>query len=141
MNRYDLPSLVLVFTRHVLGEISSADSVVRPRERLVIERVCPTERLMADGFTNSLGEPTALFDDVRREALIRLPSELSEPEKLNIVTQLLELCIVDGELDRTESSLVVVAAGLLGLPSGVLDRHLDALPDYVGSVELDEPID
>jgi uncharacterized tellurite resistance protein B-like protein len=141
MGGYDVSSLVLVFTRHILGEISRADSVVKPHERLLIERICPTSRLVAYGFVTALGEPTEAFSAARQEALHRLPLELSDAQKLEICTQLLELCVIDGDFDRTEGSLLVLAASLLGVSSSTFHRHLDSLTDHVGSVDLDDPLE
>lgn len=136
MTAYDLDVLKLAFARHVLDQIARADATVDAGERDLIEQIAPTFGLQSAGLLDMSGRPTAAFHVARAQALERLPRELPTEGKLELVTQFLELCVVDGEIHRDEGSLLWRAADLLGLTPDEFDAHLDTLTDHVGEVEL-----
>jgi uncharacterized tellurite resistance protein B-like protein len=132
--------LKLAFLRHLLGEIARADQQVLPEEEALIDRLCPPDQLRRAGLIDALGEPTELGRAASVRALAELPTTLSEAEKLGVLGQLVELCVVDGHIDLEEGSLLVVASRLLGIPGDRFDAHLDTLTDHVGALDLDEPV-
>lgn len=138
MIAYDLDVLKLAFARHVLDQIARADEAVVAGERELIERVAPTFGLQSAGLLDMAGQPTAAFHQARAQALDRLPRELPITAKLELVTAFLELCVVDGEIHRDESSLLWLAAELLGITPSEFDAHLDSLTEHVGQVELED---
>lgn len=131
----DLDTLVLVFSRHLLDDLARADGELRDDERAMVEALAPTSRLRAAGLVDDEGRYTAAWHAARTEALERLADELPRDDKLALLTRLVELSIVDGDIDRDEGSLLVLAATLLGLPPSTLDGVLDALTEHVGDLD------
>lgn len=133
-------ALKLAFLRHLLGEVARADHEVRPEEAALIDAVCPPDDLRRAGLVDALGQPTELGKAAGTRALVELPALMTEGEKLDMLTQLIELSVVDGQIDRNEGSVLLIAAELLGLSPSALDRHLDTLTEHVGALELDTPV-
>jgi uncharacterized tellurite resistance protein B-like protein len=137
MSTYDLDVLELAFTRHVLAEIAHADDELVTAEEALMERLCPSERLVQAGLLDENGQPTHLWQTARAQALERLPLERSLDDRLALVTRFLEMAVVDGHLHRDEGSLLFRAAQLLAITPHQFDVHLDSLTEHVGAVDLD----
>jgi hypothetical protein len=105
----ELDLLKLAFKKGLLDDIARADLATTPAEQALIDRLCPPAALRAAGFVDEHGQLTAWFHTRRVEARERLPNELRTLHRLDLVTELLELCIVDGQLHRDEG--VPAAAG------------------------------
>jgi hypothetical protein len=97
----------------------------------------PVVVLMGAGLVGEDGRPTGAWADAKAEALVRLPSELTDAAKLDLLTHLFELCVADGIMERDEGSTLFSAATDLGVSSSDLDAHLDTLTDHVGEIDLD----
>jgi uncharacterized tellurite resistance protein B-like protein len=136
---FDTEVLKLAFVWHLLGELARADGAVTADERALADRVCPREKLVSAGLADAAGEPTDNGREARSVAADRLRDALSREQKLALLTQLFELCVVDGQMDREEGSLLFLAGSLLGVRPSELDAHLDTLTEHVGEVELDAP--
>jgi uncharacterized tellurite resistance protein B-like protein len=137
---YDIDTLKLAFSRHILDRIARADEHVHDNEQVLLGLLAPEGRMRDAGFLDDAGELTPEYDSARARALERLPVAMSLKEKLDLVSQFLDMCIVDGHIDRDEGSALFDAAQLLGVTPQQFDRHLSSL-DLVGEVELDEALD
>lgn len=135
----ELDLLKLAFKKGLLDDIARADLATTPAEQALIDRLCPPAALRAAGFVDERGELTAWFHTRRVEARERLPNELRTLHRLDLVTELLELCIVDGQLHRDEGSLLLRAARELAIDAHTLNAHLDTLHEHVGQVDLGDP--
>lgn len=133
----DPEALEIAFAWRLLEELARADGVVTREEEALSARLCPPAVLAAAGLVGADGQPTALGRAARARAPDALRVRLALPDKLRILGQLFELCVVDGQLDREEGSMLLVAAGLLGVRPWELDAHLDTLTDHVGAVDAD----
>mgnify|MGYP000353494945 FL=1 len=131
--------LELAFTRHVLDLLAESDGVVLAEETEFVERVVPQSALRVAGLVDPSGVLTPAYEAAREEALDRLPVELDMSRRLHLLEVFFELCVIDGELDRGEGSMLFRAAQMLGITPQQFDRHLDGLDD-VGHIELDEPL-
>jgi uncharacterized tellurite resistance protein B-like protein len=136
---FELDVLALAFARHVLDELARADSERTAEELALIEQLCPTDRLKETGLMDAAGRFTPAWTDARAQALARLPAELAHDEKMGLLTSFFEMCVVDGQIDRNEGSMLFQTAALLGVRASELDAHLDTLTDLVGLVDLDTP--
>lgn len=135
----ELELLKLAFKKGILDELARADLRTTPEEQGLIDRLCPPEALRAAGFVDDEGGLTAWFHTRRIEAAERLSTELRTLHRLDLITEFLELCVVDGQLHRDESSLLVRVARELGIEPHVLNAHLDTLDEHVGNVDVGEP--
>lgn len=135
----ELDLLRLAFKKGVLDDIARADRVFTPAEQALIDRLAPPDQLRAAGFLDEQGQLTAWFHTRRIEARERLRRELRTLHRLDLITELLELCIVDGQLDKEEGSLLLRAARELAIDGHTLNAHLDTLTDTVGEVDVGEP--
>jgi uncharacterized tellurite resistance protein B-like protein len=136
----DDSTLELAFLRHVLHDLAAADRVLVDAEQALIARLCPPDRLRAAGLVDEAGAGTPRGEALRQRALDELPSRLSLEARCALITQLVELCVVDGQIDRAEGSLLFTASQLLGLRTSEFDAHLDTLTEHVGSIDLDQPV-
>ena len=134
----ELAVLKLAFKKGLLEEIARADRHYTPEEKALIARLAPADELRAAGFVDEEGRLTAWFHTRRVEARERLCRELRMRDRLELITELLELCVVDGELHRDEGSLLLTAARELEIDGHMLNAHLDTL-DSVGNVDVDDP--
>lgn len=131
--------LELALTYHVVQLIIDADQEITESEKVFVQAYFDAERMAEFGFLDEEGEPTPRLTEARDEALGRLPRLLSTVRKLELVTTFLGAAVVDDDLARAESKIVVAAAQLLGLSTDQLDAHLDSLDRTVASIELPEP--
>lgn len=138
MPAFTTKELLLAFSRHVLDQIARADETIAIEEKAFLEFTCPPDAMEAARFTTE-GRLNRRFREARLEALERLPTELDLAAKLELVSTFLDMCIVDGQLDAGEGSLLYRAAELLEVTPSQFDAHLESLTEHVGSVELGEP--
>ncbi len=137
----DAPSLDLlrlVFSFHVVDQIVHADDHVDALEIDWVRERFPFETLDEHGL---ITEDHRLTDTYRRllsDALIRLPLELSEDEKLALSLTFFDTAMADGDFDSSEGGVLEAAANLLGLPMARVHDALDAR-DSVGEVDLGDP--
>jgi len=136
----DIEVLELAFTRHVLDLLAQSDGLVLDSETDFVEKIAPARALRLAGLADEFGALTPEYVAAKEEALERLPVELDLARRLHLLEVFFELCVVDGELDRSEGSMLFAAGQLLGITPQQFDRHLDQLDD-VGQVELDAPLE
>ena len=134
----DVETMKLVFLRHVLEDMARADNVLTPDELAMIDRLCPPAQMREAGLLDDKDQLTPLGTELRNRAIDELPRVLPLEDRLAMVTSLVELAIVDGQLDRNEGSLLYLAATLLGVET-VFDDHLDSLTDHVTSIDIGQP--
>jgi uncharacterized tellurite resistance protein B-like protein len=135
---FPIEDLILAFAYNTLQKMEDADGVSDAAEVALREASFPANQMVKLGFTDGDGKPTQRFEQARDEALQRLPTELTEADKLGLITRFFDMALVDGRLDRAESSLLYQTAHQLGLSSSVFDAHLDSHDD-VGEIDLPEP--
>lgn len=135
----ELDLLRLAFKKGILDEIARADRVFTDEEQRLVDRLCPPDELRAAGFLDASGQLTSWFHTRRAEAREVLRRELRTLHRLDLLTELLELCLVDGQLHRDEGSLLLRAARELAIDTHTLNAHLDTLDQVVGTVDLGEP--
>ncbi len=140
MGPFDTAQLKIAFTRHVLEHIANADDAVHADEQMLMGLIVAQQDMRDAGFLNDDGSLSWRYHEATHRALDRLPSELELEEKLGLVSRFLDMCLVDGHLDRAEGSALFEAARLLGVTSSQFDAHLSTLHD-VGEVELGESLD
>jgi hypothetical protein len=136
---FTLEELRVAFAWHVVGLIVGADAKVDASESIFVGAHFPQGLLERHGFVDGHGRPTARYADARVEALTRLPAELDMPAKLDLVTTFVGAAVVDEDLERGESRLVIAAARLLGIADAELDAHLDSMHGTVAAIDLPEP--
>jgi uncharacterized tellurite resistance protein B-like protein len=135
----ELDLLRLAFKKGLLDDIARADRDFTPEEQLLVDRLAPPADLRAAGFLDDQGHLTAWFHTRRTEARERLSRELRALHRLDLITEFLELCLVDGELHLSEGSLLLRAAHELGIDGHTLNAHLDTLHEHVGQVDVGDP--
>jgi uncharacterized tellurite resistance protein B-like protein len=138
MSNFERGQLESVFAYHVVQSLVGADNLLTDSEVAFLQATYPLDQMVSDGFALETGELTDSFSAARSEALRWLPELLDLPQKLALVSTFMDACLVDGHLDRSESSMLVQASGLLGITPDEFDAHLDTMSS-VGSIELPEP--
>lgn len=131
--------LELAFAYHVVQLIVGADAKITSEETVYLSAHFPADILASSGFTTANGSLTERFAMARDEALDVLPRVLGRKQKLDLVTMFLGAAVVDDDLQRNESAIVVASSQLLGIPNSEMLEHLDSLEGTVAQVELPEP--
>jgi uncharacterized tellurite resistance protein B-like protein len=137
----DAPSLDLlrlVFSFHVVDQIVHADAHVDALEIDWVRNMFPFETLDEHGLIGEDHRLTPHYRQLLSDALIRLPNELSEDEKVALTLTFFDTAMSDGDFDASEGDILHAAANLLGLPMAVVHEALDAR-DSVGAVDLGDP--
>jgi len=135
----DVAVLKLAFRRHVLDTLARSDGFVHPAERDLVQDLCPDAAMQGAGLMDEFGVLTVAYEEAHQAALRRLPIELSLAERLELLRGFFGMCLVDGQLDRSEGSLLFEAARRLAITPQQFDRFLDE-QEEVGEVELDAPV-
>jgi len=107
--------LVTAFRYQLAHRIVGADGEVSPAEKALLDRMFPAERLRGLGFVDASGSFTQRWHDALGEALVALPSILSEDERLDLVETLWAAATADSQVHPDEQVAVAHAARLLGL--------------------------
>lgn len=123
----DLERWKTAFAMFIAKLVVDADGIVDFGELKLMAQVFPDAHLQALGFLDEDGGTTPAFKDAYLEAMRELPNRLSLDEKLALVTVFHRASMADGELLQAELLVMREAAEVLGIPVGVLSRHLDGL--------------
>ena len=135
---FDLDILRTVFAYHVVEEVVGVDGEVTHDELSFLSVRFPRDRMLELGLFDTTGKPTERFESARGEAIIRLPTELSWEQRVDMVRTFFDAGMADGRLERDESRVVIRAAELLQVPVDDWMRALGSSDD-VGELELPEP--
>jgi hypothetical protein len=123
----DLERWKTAFTMFIARLVVDADGIVDFGELKLLAQVFPDQHLASLGFLDADGGTTAAYKDAYLEAIRELPHRLSLDEKLALVTVFHRASMADGELLQAELLIMREAAEVLGIPLGVLSRHLEGL--------------
>lgn len=140
MGQFGIDDLKLAFSMHMVDQIVAADDVLSPEELAFLERRFPLSMLVERGFAHADGERTEAWHQAAVDALERLPTELTESEKIELLAVFFEATIADARFERAEGNLLVDGARLLDLDDAVIDRFLASRAEAGGATvsELDE---
>jgi hypothetical protein len=127
MQESHLLCLKTAFGFQVARRIVDADDILDYSEVELLGTLFPSEVLQQTGLMSSEGHFTPLLKSAYDEALIELPNHLPHSEKLELLTSLYQTCMADGELHPGEMQVLTDAATKLGVSSGQLREHLDAI--------------
>lgn len=121
----DLEHLQLAFAYHMVCEVVGADATIDPVEFAWVRQTFPLTRLEELGLVDVDGKTTALFDDLRYQALTELPERLIPEQKLALVELVAKASAADGVLSPEEADTIAAVARILG----VQQEHWMALLD------------
>jgi uncharacterized tellurite resistance protein B-like protein len=140
MNHDDeIERLELALALHFARLVLDADEVIDSAELAFVERVFPTDRLVATGLIDARGALTPEFETARIRAVLELPAMLSLPRRLDLLATVYRAAVSDGDLDRREFSTLQACAGKLGVEPDLLSAHLDALSGVVAPAPRKRP--
>ncbi|MEZ4322808.1 MAG: TerB family tellurite resistance protein [Myxococcota bacterium] len=136
----DLEILRLVFSFHVVDQIMRADEHIDALEIDWVQDRFPLATLQGHGLVDDGHRLTDRYRDLLSEALMRLPAELDQDQKVELALTFFDSAMADGHFESTEAVQLQAAANLLGLP---LERLHDALEGshHVGELDLGDPED
>ncbi|MCA9493345.1 MAG: TerB family tellurite resistance protein [Myxococcales bacterium] len=123
----DLELLRFVFNFHVVDLIVQADQVVEEAEIAYVVENFPRDALASRGLIDEKNRLTDLYRDLLAEALMRLPAELDQEQKLELIDRFFETAMADGHFEKPEKRAILVAANLLGVPPELIHHHLHDL--------------
>ncbi len=127
---HDLDLLRFVFSFHVLDRIVHADDVVDPAEiAFVVERF-PRSALEERGLIDERNCLTARYRDLLAEALVRLPAELDDAQKLKLIDGFFDGAAADGRVVKPEKRAIRMAVQLLGIPPELVHHRLHDLDTH-----------
>ena len=112
---FEVVELSLAFSYHVVNRIMEADGIVMPSEARFIKAFFPEELLKNSGFVRADGSYTERYQTALGEALLRLPDELSDDQKKELVSTLKQAALADSHLENKEQLAVEHACSLLGI--------------------------
>lgn len=117
----------LAFTLWVAQLISHANGAVDLSELKLLAQLFPDDKLLAYGLIDADGELTPIWERAREDAIKKLHSQLTQPEKLELVTVFHDLCMADDQLVQAELLVLREAAEALGIGVSDLAAHLRSL--------------
>jgi uncharacterized tellurite resistance protein B-like protein len=120
----DLDLLRFVFSFHVVDLIVQADDRVEPEEIDYVVEHFPRDALVSRGLIDDENRLTQHYRDLLAEALMRLPAELDQEAKLELIDAFFESAMADGHFEKPEKRAILVAANLLGVPPELIHHHL-----------------
>lgn len=120
----DLELLRFVFKFHVVDRIVQADQVVEEAERAWVVEHFPRASLVERGLLDASNRLTPHYRDLLAEALVRLPAELGQEDKLQLIDAFFDTALADGSFEKPEKRAILMAANLLGVPPELIHHHL-----------------
>lgn len=120
----DLELLRFVFTFHVVDLIVHADNRIEEEEIAHVVATFPRDSLVSRGLLDAENRLTPLYRDLLAQALMRLPAELDQAAKLDLIDEFFDTAMVDGQFEKPEKRAILVAANLLGVPPELIHHHL-----------------
>jgi uncharacterized tellurite resistance protein B-like protein len=111
----ELERLKVAFALYVTRKIVNADDSVHPDEVKLVHDMFPMHKLEGLGFIIGPDHKlTPEFHAARQEAVARLPSMLTTPEKEDFVRWFRQVCQADGHVDQREEEIVAKVEKILG---------------------------
>lgn len=124
MGQFNLDDLKLAFCMHMVDQIVAADDRLSPEELAFLEEKFPQSMLRDRGFVGPDGARTDAWHLAAMDALDRLPTELSEPEKLDLLAVFFDATVADDHFEIAEGNRLLDGARLLDLDDAVVDAFL-----------------
>ena len=124
MGQFNLDDLKLAFCMHMVDQIVAADDTLSPDELAFFEQKFPSSMLQERGFVGPDGVRTNAWHLAAMDALDRLPTELSEPEKVDLLSVFFAATVADDQFELSEGNLLLAGARLLDLDDAVVDAFL-----------------
>lgn len=124
MGQFNLDDLKLAFCMHMVDQIVAADDRLSPEELAFLEAKFPPSMLRERGFLGPDGARTDAWHLAAMDALDRLPTELSEAEKLELLTVFFDATVADDQFEIAEGNLLLDGARLLELDDATVDAFL-----------------
>lgn len=137
MGHYGIDDLKLAFCMHMVDQIVAADDQLSEAELAFLAEKFPPSMLVERGFQAPDGTRTDAWQEAAMDALERLPTELSEAEKLDLLAVFLEATVADDEFAREEGNVLVDGARLLDLDDAVIDKFLASRRETGGATVQD----
>ena len=109
------PELEIAFRVHVVVLVMKADGRVLDAEREHYYRLFPRAKLIEHGFVGEEGQFTERMERAQQAALRRLPAQLSNQEKLEMLRGFHRAALADGTLEAHELQILFEGASFLGI--------------------------